>query len=111
MVTTIFNKDLTEQDEILTVFKNLHKYRIGFSMIMRKLLPQQGEYFNINFEEVKIKQINEDNTLDLIAYKKGIKTVIRQVPFNDIVEMSATTIKNKVIDYDSSITRFDLLDL
>ena len=68
MVTTIFNKDLTESDEILTVFKNLYKYRIGFSMIMRKLLPQQGEYFNINFEEVKIKQINENSTLDLIEY-------------------------------------------
>jgi len=110
IVTTIFNKDLTVGDEITTVFTNLYEYRIDFSLIMKKFLPQQSEYFNINFEKVRIKKIH-DTTLDLIAFKKGIKTVMNGVPFADIVEISATTVKNKIFDVDSDINRFDLLDL
>jgi len=110
IVTTIFNKELTVDDEIKTVFTNLYQYRIDFSLIMKKFLPQQKEYFNINFEKVRIKKIH-DNVLDLIAFKKGIKTIMNGVPFTDIVEISAITVKNKILDVDSDINRFDLLDL
>ena len=111
IITTIFNKDLTEEDEIKTVFNNLYKYKIDFTMTMRKHMPMQGDYFNINFEKVRIKKVNDDNTLDLIAFKKGIKTTMGQVPFSDIIEMNATTVKNKVLDATSEVSRFDLLDL
>jgi len=110
IVTTIFNKELTEDDEIITVFTNLYQYRIDFSLIMKKFQPQQSEYFNITFEKVRIKKIN-NNTLDLIVFKKGANITMNEIPFTDIVEISATTVKNKILDVDSDINRFDLLDL
>ena len=111
IITTIFNKELTEEEDIKTVLNNLYKYRIDFSLEMRKFMPHQHDYFRINFETVKIKKINENKTLDLIVFKNGIKTILTQVPFLDIVEIKAITIKNKILDIDSDVTRFDFLDL
>ena len=111
IITTIFNKELTDSYEILTVFKNLLNHGIEFSIIMKKFMYHQQDYFNMSVEKVRIRKINEDNTLDLLTFKKGIKTSMTKVPFDDIVEINATTMKNKILDVDSSITRFELLDL
>jgi len=111
IITTIFNKELTDPDEILIVFKNLLNHGIEFSMIMKKFMYHQQDYFNMSFEKVRIKKINEDDTLDLLTFKKGIKTSMTKVPFDHVVEVNATTMKNKILDVDSSTTRFELLDL
>ena len=84
IITTIFNKELTEEQDIQTVFKNLHSCRVEFSLIMKKFMPHQHDYFNMNFEKVKIKRINDDRTLDLIAFKKGIQTSMKNVSYDDL---------------------------
>ncbi len=110
IITTIFNKDLTKKDEILTVFKNLYAYRISFSMTMKKYMPLQHDYFNMSFEKVRIKEINKDETVNLLTFKGSVKTVVKNVPFDDIIEVNATTKKYKILEIDSDITRFDILD-
>ena len=111
IVTTIFNKDLTEEDEIKTVFVNLEKYSVEFSIIIKKFMPLQNDYFNMTFEKVRIKKVYDDNTLDILAFKSGIKTTMKKLAFSDIVQVSAITIKHKILDIDSDINRFELLDL
>lgn len=112
LITTIFNKELTEESEIKTVFDNLYKHRIEFSMIMKKYMPQNYDYLTMNFDKIKIKKVyDDDNTFDCINFKKGTKTHMKKIPFSDIVEINATTTKHKVLDVDSDVTRFDLLDL
>jgi len=111
IITTIFNKELTEDDDVKIVFDNLYKYRIDFTMTMKKFMPQQHDYFNMNFDKVRIKKINDNNTVDLLVFKKGVKTTMKNVSFTDIVEINATTMKNKILDIDSDPTRFDFLDL
>ena len=112
IVTTIFNKDLTDEEEILTVFTNLFNERIEFSLIMRKYMPINYDFFKMNFEKVRIEKIyEEDKRLDLIAFKKGMKTSMKGVSFDDIVEIDATTTKHKILDIDSDHDRFDILDI
>ena len=112
IVTTIFNKDLTDEQEILTVFTNLSNERIEFSMTMRKYMPINYDYFKMAFEKVRIKKINkEGKSLDLITFKKGMKTVMKGVLFNDILEIEAITTKHKILDIDSDHDRFDILDI
>ncbi len=111
IVTTIFNKELVEHDEILIVLNNLLKERIEFSLIMRKFMPLQSDYFNMNFERTRVQKINEeDDTVDLLAFKKGVKTSMKNVPISDILEVNAITKKYKILDIDSDVDRFDLLD-
>jgi len=109
IVTTIFNKDLTKINEINTVFKNLYEQRIDFSIIIRKNTLHDN--FSISFEKVRIKKIYDDDTIDIIAFKKGTKTVMKKVSINDIIEVNATTTKHKILDIDSDVDRFDLLDI
>lgn len=111
IVTTIFNKELTEKDEILIVLNNLLNERIDFSLIMKKFMPYQKGYFNMSFERVRVKKIYEDDTIDLLIFKKGVKTSMKKVLINNIVEIEAITKKYKIIDVDSDIDRFDILDL
>ena len=111
IVTTVFNKELTEKDEILIVFNNLLNERIEFSMIMKKFMNYQNDYFNLSFEKVRVIKIYDDDTIDLLAFKKGVKTSMKKVSIDDIVEVKAITKKHKILDVDSDINRFDILDL
>ena len=65
IVTTIFNKELTVKDEILTVFTNLFDHRINFSMIMKKYMPLQCDFFNINHYILNKKVYNEMNYIKI----------------------------------------------
>ncbi len=111
IVTTIFNKELTEKDEVLIVLKNLLNERIDFSLTMKKYMAHQQDYFDMSFERVRIKKINEDDTVDLLAFKKGVKTSMKNVSIDHLVLIEATTKKYKILDVDSNIDRFDILDL
>lgn len=112
IVTTIFDKELTEKDDILTVLKNLLNERIDFSMTMKKYMPQQQDYFSMNFEKVRVQKIyKDDDTIDLLAFKNGVKTSMKKVRIDDIVSIEATTKKYKILDVVSDIDRFDILDL
>jgi hypothetical protein len=111
IVTTIFDKELTEKDEILIVLKNLLNEGIDFSITIRKHTHQQQDYFNMSFEKVRVKRIYDDDTVDLLSFKKGAKTSIKKISIDDLISIEATTKKYKILDVDSSIDRFDILDL
>lgn len=111
IITTIFNKELLDKEEIRTVFKNLYEHRINFSIIIKKFMPSEQDYFNVNFEKVRVKKIYDNNIVDLLVLKEGTKTTIKNISFSDIIEVNATTKKHKVLDIDSDVTRWDLLDL
>jgi hypothetical protein len=49
IVTTVFDKELTERDEILIVLKNLLAERVDFSMNIKKYMLMQQDYFNMSF--------------------------------------------------------------
>ena len=111
IVTTIFDKELTEKDDILTVLKNLLNERIDFSVIMKKYMPYQQDFFNISFEKVRVKKIHEDKTVDLLAFKKGVKTSMKKVDIDHLVSIEAITKKHKILDVVNDLDRFDILDL
>jgi hypothetical protein len=111
IVTTIFNKELSDIDVIRGIFDNLCSHEIDFSIIIKKFLPYQQDHFNINFEKARVKKVYEDDTFDMLAFKKGIKTVMKKVLFSDVVEILAITHKHKILDVDDALTRWEILDL
>jgi hypothetical protein len=111
IVTTIFDKELTEKDEILIVLKNLLNERIDFTLTMKKYMPYQQDFFNMSFDKVRVKKIHEDDTVDLLAFKKGVKTSMKKVDIDHLITIEATTKKHKILDVDSDLDRFDILDL
>jgi len=111
IVTTIFDKVLSDEEMIMTVINNLHIHAVDFSIIMKKYLSYQEDYFNITFEKARIIKVNDDNTFDMLVFKKGIKTTMKNVHFSDVVEISATTKKHNILDVDDAWTRWQILDL
>ena len=111
IVTTIFNKELEDEETIRTVFTNLHSHAIDFSVIIKKYLPYQEDYFNITFEKARVLKVNDDDTFNMLVFKKGTKTTMKDVHFSDVVEISATTRKHNILDVDDALTRWEILDL
>ncbi len=111
IVTTIFNKDVEDNETISIIFTNLNKHNVNFSMVTRKLLPNCNDYINLTFDNVKVKKINEDNSLDFIAFKNGVQTILKNILFENILEINATTYKHQILNSYVDITRWDLLDL
>ena len=111
IVTTIFDKELTDKSDILTVLKNLMNERIDFSMIMKKYMAHQQDFFNMSFEKVRVKKIHDNESVDLLAFKKGVKTSMKNLDIDHIVSIEAVTKKHKILDVVSDIDRFDILDL
>jgi len=110
IVTTIFNKELKDDDTIKTVFDNLHSHAADFSIIMKKYMSYQDDYFNISFEKARVTKVNDDKTFNMLVFKKGVKTTMRNVHFSDVVEISTTTRKHNILDKDDALTRWEILD-
>jgi hypothetical protein len=110
IVTTIFNKELKDSETIMIVFNNLYSNSVDFSIIIKKYMSYQEDYFNISFEKARITQVNDDDTFNMLVFKKGIKTTMKNVNFSDVVEISATTRKHNILDKNDALTRWEILD-
>jgi type II restriction/modification system DNA methylase subunit YeeA len=110
IVTTIFNKELEDSETIRTVFTNLFTNSVDFSIIVKKYMSYQEDYFNISFEKARVTQVNEDDSFNMLVFKKGIKTTMKNVHFSDVVEVSATTRKHNILDGNDALTRWEILD-
>ena len=110
IVTTIFNKEIEDDDTIRLVFTNLHSHAVDFSVIVKKYLTYQEDYFNISFEKARVIKVNDNDTFNMLVFKKGIKTTMKNVNFSDVVEISATTRKHNILDKNDALTRWEILD-
>jgi hypothetical protein len=110
IITTVFNKDLTDIDDVKIVFNSLNEYKLEFSIIMRKLSPS-NDYNIINFEKVVIKKIHDDDSFDLISFKHGSKIIVKNINFNDVIEIEAITMRNEVLNINSELNKFNFLDI
>ena len=111
IVTTIFDKELTDKSDILTVLNNLMNERIDFSMTIKKYMAHQQDFFNMSFEKVRVRKIHDNESVDLLAFKNGVKTSMKNLDIDHIVSIEAVTKKHKILDVVSDLDRFDLLDL
>ena len=110
IVTTIFNKELTDNETILTVFNNLYSHAVDFSIIIKKFMTYQEDSFNITFEKARITKVNDDSTFDMLIFKRGTKTTMKNVRFSDVVEINTTTRKHNICDKNDALTRWEILD-
>ena len=110
IITTIFDKELTKEEEIKIVFDNLYAHRIEFSMIVKKVTPSYDD-FKMTHERVRILKLYDDKTCDLMILKKGANMSMKKVPFADIIEINAVTKKYRILDVDSDVNKIDLLDI
>jgi len=111
IVTTIFNEEISEDETIKTVFSNLYKHRIEFSMTIKKYFGAYHDYKPLYHEKVRIKKIYDDNTVDFTVFKGSSLLSLKKIHFSDIVEINATTKKNKILDVADEVSRFDILDI
>lgn len=110
LITTICNKKITDIDVVKTLLLNLKKESIEFSLIIKK--ESQNNYYDQNFsyKNVKIRKI-DNTTVDFMIFNKSTITNLKEININNILEISAITKKNRILDYKSNVSRHELLDI
>lgn len=110
IITTICNEDVTEDDVIVSVLNNLKSNRIEFSLTVRKYFDSLGDFKDIQYSKVRIKEVREDSA-DFMVFDKSSTTHLRDVVYADIVKINATTTVDKILSTKSDLTRWDFLDI
>jgi hypothetical protein len=112
IITTIFNKDIDDKEIMNLIFENLYSHSIEFSITLRKYDSNNGDSFSVSYEKAKVIKLHKNkSSFDMIVFKRGVKTKIRDVSFDEVVEVMAMTCKHNILDKDDALTRWEILDL
>lgn len=110
-LSLITDKVLKDEEDILIMLNNLKKNNVEFSLVMKKFFQSDYEYKTFNYDKVRIRQINEEEeTVDLVYFARNGRLVLKDVKFEDLLEIRATTAKNKILEEYEGISRWNLLD-
>ena len=110
IITTICNTEVSEEEIINSLLKNLKERGIEFSLTIKKYFSSIHDYKNIIYEKVRVEKIG-DSIVDFIILDKSIIMHLKSIFFSDIVEISAITTIDKILKTKSKLTRFDLIDI
>ena len=113
IITTIFNDEVFDDDTIISIFENLQKYGIEFSLVIRRYFASIGDHKLIPYSKVKVKKVHgEDRTVDICVVKHSSLATLSGVSFDDITDVTAITMSNHILNKKlSEATRFDILDI
>ncbi len=110
IITTICNTEVSEEEIINSLLKNLKERGIEFSLTIKKYFSSIHDYKNIIYEKVRVEKIG-DSIVDFIILDKSVIMHLKSIFFSDIVEISAITTIDKILKTKSKLTRFDLIDI
>jgi hypothetical protein len=110
IVTTIVNKNIDDTDQVKSVLESLKKLGINFSLILKKHFQSDYSYHNINHNDVRVKRVGDEDA-DFIVFNKSALTCIKDIKFEDIVEIRAITEKNQILKAHPETNRFGLMDI
>lgn len=110
IVTTIINRDISDVDTIKDVLENLLKSSIFFSLILQKTFQSDYTYHTMSYTKSRVKQVREQ-VVDFIVFNRSALTTIKNISFEDIVEIRAITEKNKILKTHPDISRYGLMDI
>jgi len=112
IITTICNKEVTDDKHISSVLEKLKKEGIYFAMSLKKLFHSDYEDHIITHSKVRVKMVNEEErTVDFLVYKDTSLVMMNNINFDDISEIFARTKKNNLLDCGKDKGFFDFIDL
>lgn len=109
LITTVFNREITDNNVITRVLRNLKDECLEFSLSYNKLFQSDYSSHIISYDKVKVKKVHEDS-VDLFILTQGV-TVIKNIKFEDIVDIKVVTTKHNILKMKPDANRFDLMDI
>ena len=110
IITTICNEVVSDKETIVSLLNNLKKSRIEFSLIIKKFFGANTGYRRIEYNKVRVDKVKEELADFLVLDKKCI-THVKNIPFSEILEISAITTIDKILKVEPDITKWELLDI
>lgn len=111
IITTIFNKEILDDETIESVLAKLLLKKIQFSLTLRKYFSSDYDYRKIQYSKARVKKISsEDRAVTFYIFDGGTCTTIKDVSFDHVVEINATTTKSKILESYDDVSRFELMD-
>lgn len=110
-LSVVTDQKVEEGDKIRNVLNNLQKFNVEFALSLQRFFPTGHEYETIVFEKVRVNKLHKDKDMvDLIIFKGQASLMMKDIKFEDLLEIGAVTIKNKILDEYIKVSQWDLLD-
>jgi len=112
IITTLSNREVSDIETIKNVLNNLKKEQLEFSLSVRKSSEWTGRGLQlISYPKAIVKKIQE-HSVDFTIFTKLSVTNVKDVSFNNIVEIIVITTKNNIIEQeDDDVSRWTLMDI
>jgi len=110
LITTIHNEEIVQAEKIKSLLTNLKKESIEFSFIVKNNTYHGYSNQKLSYDKAKVKKINEDSADFFVFHKTAINN-INDIKFEDILEISAITEKNRILEHNDKVERWDLMDI
>jgi hypothetical protein len=112
ITTTIFNREINDDETIESVLVKLLTRKVDFSLVIRKFFASEYDYRKMEYPKARVKAISgTDRQVDFYVFSRGTVTTFPKVSYDDIVEINANTTKTKILETVEDVTRWDLLDI
>ena len=111
IITTVCKEDLNEIPVIKTLMENLMKEGLTFSISIKK--PQNDIFSKthiMSYDKTRIQAVTADD-FDISVFTKTVHVNMKNIKFENIVELKVITSKSKLVELKDDLTRFDLIDI
>ena len=110
-LSVITDQVVEDLEQIRSVFTNLYKYNVEFSATIQKFFESTYEYKNFSYPKLRILKLHEEeDSLDLMYFSDHGNLIMKKVKFEDVIDVSAITVKNRILEEYIRVSRWDLLD-
>jgi hypothetical protein len=110
IITTICNEEVSDNDAITTLIKNLKEDKIEFSLTLKRYFASIGDYKEMFYNKVRVKNV-ESLKVDFNIFDHGVYTILKDIDYSDIVKINAVTTIDRMIKVQPELTRADYLDI
>ena len=108
IITTITDRDITKEDEIISLLNILVEGSVDLEVAYRD--PKTN--FIQNYDRVRIDKIDlEKKMIDLSAYMRMNRIRITNIPFDNVMSITLVSDTNNIIMKNENIKKFDFVDI
>jgi hypothetical protein len=110
IITTVCNEEFDDFQTIKTLLTNLLNEELNFSLSMKKYFRSEYDYKMMYYKKVRVEKV-DDEKVDFLIINPSFSTSIKNISFDDIIEIRAITSKNDIFKSKKDVERWDILDI
>ncbi len=110
IISTVCNEDVSDTESIASLLKKLSVENLDVSICVKQNEDSYGGGLSASYQNVRIVKVDK-STVDVCVYRSNGNLNLRNIPFDNILEMKVISKKTDLTSKKSSVSRIDYIDI